>query len=89
MHPAGWRGWDPFGPGETQNDGPRTTSGPPDWRPFRLERHLGVHPRLFNSGGMHTRAGLCSLLPLLFCGVVETRRLELLTLSLQRRCSAN
>ena len=35
---------------------------------LRLERHLGVHPSLFNSGWMHTRAGACSLLPLLVCG---------------------
>ena len=53
-----------------------------------VDSRSGVYP-IFVSGGVVRLSADPSLAPWRAGGVVETRRLELLTLSLQRRCSSD
>ena len=75
--------------GRTRNDGSRpghrtVVRIAPDVDPRVAS---GLDPSLFSSSLVLPSAGADP--PLFERWVVETRRLELLTLSLQRRCSAN
>ena len=84
-----------IGRAETRNDGPRTSLRAVVLTAFWTQERLGSLPEFFSSGEVRPRA--VEILRLwrwsVICDraerVVETRRLELLTLSLQRRCSAN